>query len=29
MEATVNFFLNPQDQEASIQIRRATSSQWA
>lgn len=29
MEATVNFFLKPQDQEASIQIRRATSSQWA
>jgi hypothetical protein len=28
MEATVNFFLSPQDQEASLQIRRATSSQW-
>jgi hypothetical protein len=28
MEATVNFFLNPQDQEASLQIRRATSIQW-
>lgn len=28
MNAKINFFLNPQDQEASIQILRAPSSQW-
>lgn len=29
MNASVNFFLNPGDQEASIQVRRATTSEWA
>lgn len=29
MNASVNFFLNPGDQEASIQVRRATSNEWA
>ena len=29
MNASVNFLLNPGDQEASIQVRRATSYQWA
>lgn len=29
MEAIINLLLNPQDREATIQLRRATSAQWA